>query len=92
MRLWKKFLIVGVVLSVTGCILLPISQIRTEIRRNAEAPMTYRIVRAPGEPTTFIVLPYDAYPYSWLMLPATVILTIGTVSTIYSYLVKRTYG
>ena len=75
MRLWKVFLIVGVVLSVVGCVLLPISQIRTEIQ--IEEPMPYRITRvfrtdAAEEPVSgvicYIVQPYDVYPYSWLLV------------------------
>jgi len=96
MRLWKIFLIIGVVLSAIGCVLLPVSQIRTEIQ--VEEPMPYRVfwTDAAEEPVSgvicYTVQLYDVYPYSWLLLPATIIVTAGIVSIIYSYLVKRTYG
>ena len=96
MRLWKVFLIVGMVLSAMGWALLPVSQIRTEIQ--IEEPMSYRVfwTDAAEEPvsgvTCYYIQLYDVYPYSWLLLPATIIATIGIVSTVYAYLVKRAYG
>ena len=96
MRLWKKFLIFGVALLVVGWVLLSVSQIRTEIQ--IEEPMPYRVFRtdAAEEPVSGVICyyiePYDVYPYSWLLLPATIILTAGVVSTVYGYLVKRAYG
>ena len=96
MRLWKVFLIVGVILSAIGSVLLPVSQI-TEIeggvlyREALERVERIYIIRQ-AERDHYIISPYGIYPHSWLMLPATVILAIGIVSIIYSYLVKRAYG
>jgi len=91
MQLWKKFLIVGVVLSVAGCVLFPISQIRMEITEKRYAEQIY--ITPTEEPVTaYWLLGSYAYPYSWLLLPATIIVTTGIVSILYGYLVKRTYG
>jgi len=78
MRFWKKFLIIGAILSIASFILIPISQIRIEFPE------------VPQHGTTISKFP--VYPYSWLLLPVTIILTTGTVSIIYGYLVKRDYG
>ena len=82
MRFWKKFLIIGAILSIASFILIPISQIRIEFPEVPQHGTTHG--------TTISKFP--VYPYSWLLLPATIILTTGTVSIIYGYLVKRAYG
>ena len=94
MRLWKKFLIIGVVLSVLGCILIPISQFQREMRVGERAPILVELA-ADGDgwwDYHMSILPPYVYPYSWLLLPATIIVAVGIVSIVYGYLVKRTYG
>ena len=85
MRLWKIFLIIDVVLSVMGWVLLPVSQIRSDVECSDELRTNGEVVRV------FYVLT-NIYPFNWLMLPAVIIVTIGIVSLVYAYLVKRTYG
>jgi len=83
-KLWRKFQILGVFLSVAGFILIPISQIRMEIREG----ISYGGDQGFGH-TISPISPSYVYPFNWLMLPAVIILTIGIVSIICGYLVKR---
>jgi len=96
-ELWRKLQILGVVLSVAGFILVLISQIRSEVppiwwdgwefyvsRISEITPISGKVY--------YIGILTEVYPFSWLMLPAVVFLTIGIVSIIYGHLVKRTYG
>ena len=90
-KLWRKFQILGVILSVVGFILVPISQIRTQMYTDEWIDITLIKDRLRGVWNTYFLGPY-AYPFGWLLLPASIIPSIGIVSIIYGYLVKRAYG
>jgi len=70
MQLWKKFLIIGVILSVAGFILIPVSQIR----------IRFLEVHKEGDGIAVTITKLPVYPFSWLLLPASIILAIGIVS------------